>query len=610
MAFSDYLRPTTLAPTGSVSALLADQKLTRRVALAACIVSCALVAVDLWANRDLFDADGMSYIDMADAYRRGDWRAALVGLWSPMYPWLLALMMLLFDPSPQWEFTAVHALDFVIYLATLASFGVFMSAFLRARAQTQPDTRLPDWAWVVFGYSLFTWSIIRLIPPHQPYPDLLVCAWVYLIFALLLRIRAGNVTWPAAILLGVLLAAGYLTKGIMFPMAFVFGAVALVLARGQRRRIAAAFLVFAALALPYIVLLSEANGRWSFNDAGRLNYAWEVNLVKPYSHWQGDAAHGTPLHPTRKINDDPPVYEFATPFAKATYPPWYNPSYWYEGVKLSLDLPKEISVFVQNSGYLASFLANAPGSVTEGHDAYNFLAERYEKSIGAFLALLCVIALTSLGRVSLTREIARHGFLLTPIAAVVAAYATLHFEGRYLAAYIVVLWMVLFRSAASAVSEDSKRTCVAVLASAALITVFSVAVGTYRATLDAARDYASGHAEAPLLQSGYTNWKVAKYLHDAGLHAGDPVAGVGWTYSAYWARMARVHIVAEVPLEGWATFWALDPFARGRVMQLFRATGAKAVVAFQFSGELTAPPAGWKRIGDTRYFVYLLNSPA
>jgi hypothetical protein len=32
--------------------------------------------------------------------------------------------------------------------------------------------------------------------------------------------------------------------------------------------------------------------------------------------------------------------------------------------------------------------------------------------------------------------------------------------------------------------------------------------------------------------------------------AGEHVGGVGWTYSAYWARMARVRIVAEVPAEG------------------------------------------------------------
>src|SRR5206468_4834980 len=83
----------------------------------------------------------------------------------------------------------------------------------------------------------------------------------------------------------------------------------------------------------------------------------------------------------------------------------------------------------------------------------------------------------------------------------------------------------------------------------------------------------------PTRRSSDLNWKVAKYLHDAGLRAGDPVGAVGWTYSAYWARMARVHVIAEVPAEGATAFWSSDTAKRDIVMQLFQDVGAKAVVA-------------------------------
>src|SRR5207253_9829851 len=132
------------------------------------------VALDLWYNRDLFVPEGVSYLDMADAYRRGDWRAALIGLCSPLYPWLLALMMLFFNPSAQWEFTAVHALNFFICLVALASFSVFMWEILKNNKEAGANERLPNWSWLVLGYSLFTWSVIRLIPAHQPEPDLFV----------------------------------------------------------------------------------------------------------------------------------------------------------------------------------------------------------------------------------------------------------------------------------------------------------------------------------------------------------------------------------------------------------------------------------------------------
>ena len=64
-------------------------------------------------------------------------------------------------------------------------------------------------------------------------------------------------------------------------------------------------------------------------------------------------------HPTRKIYDDPTMYEFGTPF-KVTYPPWYDPSYWYEGVKLTLDPREQLSVVAGNTRMLLFFLRELP----------------------------------------------------------------------------------------------------------------------------------------------------------------------------------------------------------------------------------------------------------
>src|SRR5262245_58412859 len=120
-----------------------ERQLTLSVGALACIASCCLVVLSLWANRDRFDAEGISFLDMADAYRRGDWQAALIGKWSPLYPWLLALLMLFFNPSPQWEITSVHALNLFVYFGTLASFSIFMWEFLRLNDEKAAHARLP-----------------------------------------------------------------------------------------------------------------------------------------------------------------------------------------------------------------------------------------------------------------------------------------------------------------------------------------------------------------------------------------------------------------------------------------------------------------------------------
>jgi hypothetical protein len=576
--------------------------MSRKWTAIACVASCCLVLLNLWDNRDLFDPEGITYLDMADAYRRGEWREALVGLWSPLYPGLIALMLLAFDPAAQWEFAAVHALNFVIYLLALASFSVFMREFLRARSET-----IPDWAWIALGYGLFTWSVIRLIPLHQPEPDLLVCAWVYLICALLFRIRGGELTWARAILFGAVLALGYLTKAVMFPMAFVFTAVALALALrspGAWHKVAAGFAVFVLLSAPYAFVLSEANGRWMYSDAGRLNYMWHVNQVERWSHWQGDGVHGTPVHATRKIHDEPPMYEFGTPF-RATYPPWYNPSYWYEGVELRLDLAREAAVFVANAKRLFYFLASSPGSVT----SWGLYAELdgKDRTVGPLATLFCLMIVAALfTRVSVWRRIAAHWFLLLPIAAVFGAYAVLHVEGRFFAAYVVVLWLVLFRAVALPRSPESATMVSAALACAGLITVATLASETGRAVAHMARFPASGGSQAAFFQSGYPSWKVASYLREAGLRPGDPVGSVGWTYSAYWARMARVHIVAEVPsaYDGAIASWFSAEEKRAAVMRRFEDLGVKAVVAKHVPAG--SAPASWRPIADTDYHVHVL----
>jgi hypothetical protein len=345
------------------------------------------------------------------------------------------------------------------------------------------------------------------------------------------------------------------------------------------------------------------------SDAGQLNYMWEINQVKGWSHWQGEEiGHGTPVHPTRKIHDDPPMYEFREPY-EVTYPPWYNQSYWYEGVTLTVAPERQLFVIARNTAALLYFLATSPGSSITSYHTWSTLQFRIDGTVGAFLTLLCVIVFTNLGRVSLFRRIAEYWFVLLPIASVLGLYGLLHFEGRYIAAYVVVLWMVLFRSVAIPHSVESKKIFTTVLVAAGLITTITLAVGTIRAVFYATRHFASANTEAHFLQSGYTNWQVAKYLHDAGLREGDPVGSVGWTYSAYWARMARVHIVAEVPEEpgGAETFWSWNREKTAEVMQLFRDVGAKAVVVNE-GVPTDSTQVNWHRIGDTNYYVYVFTT--
>ena len=195
------------------------------------------------------------------------------------------------------------------------------------------------------GYAVFLWSSLSLITLERVGPDLLMAGFLYLAMGLLLRLWADPRTYWSFIVLGAVLGFGYLAKAPVFPLSFLFLAVAWILAGDWRRatpRVLAATVVLLAVSSPWIVALSRAKGHFTFGDSGKNNYVFLINHVPPrwYSEDLGTAG-GHYLHPVRKTFDAPPVYEFAAPI-RGTIPVWYDPSYWADGAMPRVSLKKEL----------------------------------------------------------------------------------------------------------------------------------------------------------------------------------------------------------------------------------------------------------------------------
>src|SRR6476469_1129583 len=95
------------------------------------IVALLLAAIQGWANRyTLSSEDVVSYLDIGDAYLRGDWNNTINGYWSPLYPWLLALTTSILKPSTYWEFPVVKLVNILIYLFTIGCFDLFLSELI------------------------------------------------------------------------------------------------------------------------------------------------------------------------------------------------------------------------------------------------------------------------------------------------------------------------------------------------------------------------------------------------------------------------------------------------------------------------------------------------
>jgi len=176
-----------------------------------------------WSWRFYIEPDGVSYIEIAHAYIQRDFANAVNAYWSPLYSWLLALVISVAHVPEYREATSLHLVNFFVYLLSLASFAFFfeeLTAFLRASAgETLSRTR---WAWNVFGYSLFFFAALQLVGVGIDQPDLIVLAASLLATGLLIRMKRGAASWVAYLALGITLAAGYLAKAVMFPLAFFF----------------------------------------------------------------------------------------------------------------------------------------------------------------------------------------------------------------------------------------------------------------------------------------------------------------------------------------------------------------------------------------------------
>src|SRR5262249_7583188 len=92
-----------------------------------------LGCVQLLAHRNrLSSADLVSYLDVANAYRRLRWQSALNGYWSPLYSWLLAAGVALVRPRATQEFTTVRLINLSIYLCAYGSFRFLLTRLIRA----------------------------------------------------------------------------------------------------------------------------------------------------------------------------------------------------------------------------------------------------------------------------------------------------------------------------------------------------------------------------------------------------------------------------------------------------------------------------------------------
>jgi Dolichyl-phosphate-mannose-protein mannosyltransferase len=522
--------------------------------------------------------DGISYLEIARAGVSG-WHGFVNAYWSPLYPFLLSVVLRCFNPSPFWEFSAAHFLNFAIYLA---AYGCLEFLIKEVQLSRRASNTILDRTYLFSGEELslggavfYVWASRYWLGTALISPDFIVTAIFCSATSMLLRIRRGKQGWFTFALLGAMLGFGYLAKAPMFLLGFAFVFAAYLLVSGKTAglaRTAVALLFFLIIAIPFVTALSRSKHRFTFSDTGTISYAEYINQVPLFVRWHGEPpGSGTPVHPTRRLLTDPPFFEFATP-VPGSYPPWYDPSYWYEGLRAHFSIKGELwAILRAASEYLKMF----------------------SRTGALWCGLIALIVVTRRGG-GLDRSERAWWPVLLPGLAALAMYSLVHAETRFVTgvALVLVLWVASRVQIPSAASPPKASW-------AKLIIFLAPAIAILWSVTTDLRLLA--HPQP------FVSWEIAEALHASGVPAGAKIGYIGTGLETAWPHLAQVQIVAEIPDPGWKSYVALEQETKRTVLQKFANAGAIAVVTKH--AEVAQDTPDWQQLGNTSIFVTILGEP-
>jgi len=553
-----------------------------RIRVLCWLISIVIGGAVAWSARTTMYPDGVSYLDIGDAYWRGDWHNALNAYWSPLYSWIVGAALKMFDPTIQGEFPLVHFVNFLTYAVALACFSFFLDAFVKRYTRAKEGTTsssdpfgLPIWALYLAGYSVFVTSSLFLITISFASADMLVAAVVYFASGVLVKIQDRQSRTALFVAFGFALAIGYYGKTAMLPLAFPFLIVAGIAqkkAGGSLKAILLSFVVFLLSTAPFIVALSLAKGRLTFGDSGTINYTVNVGTVQFFMPREPGM-----LHPVTRISSSIEAYEYAEPIA-GTYPLWYDPTYWHEGISPHFNMKRQLRTSALAFAQCCWVWFNA--------------------FLGLHLSVpILFLFLISPKPSSCIRSAAAHWPLWMPALTGILMYGLVVIEPRYLGAQFAVLWIAAFAGVSLPRSASSLRLITAAVLVTAVATLGLAGRDMWRTS----HDIGIGSKDIATPEST----KVAEALLASGVHRGDKVAVVSdWLFpsrqGAYLARLARLQIVAEARPDA---YWNADDSARASLTRTLADAGAVALLTWK-------PPRvnpGWHQIAGTSYYVHKID---
>jgi len=563
-------------------------------------VACMAIVMLGYVRFDSYqiDGDAVSYMDLASSLLHGRWHEAVNGLWNPGYPALLAVGKLFAHADRMHELQVFYWVNYFIFLGSIACAWFFVRSMLCVRRACVERVggalwALPDRLFYLVAYSVLFVSWTHEFSLGKIRVDGLFASLLLLAFGFLLR----AVFTPRPIfdiLLGISLGLAYLVKSPGFVIAVVTFFLLAIYSMGgtpakyRRRGVLISAVMFVVIAGPYMAALSLQKGRPDFGDSAKLNYAWLVDGTAPQDLLNNQPARFGISAVLLKHSEiellSKPVVVYFPHFHHATYGPWFDPSYFNEGIKPQVNLGRQLRLFLQQSRHFLRFVVIHAVPL-------------------AFL-IFCFACGMRIVREPSARRMLLLIYAVTLFSFVM--YLAVHFLDRYVGGQ---LWIVLLATVGLLTAKDAGRKYL-VEGAAAFLAIAVLLFGLQLVMQQRQTVVLHG------LGHGWHNpaeFDTATLLRQKGIVPGDTVACFrACNEGTYWARLAGVRVVAEIYDPAYMTdsetgneIWRKLP-NKQQALDALRSTGAKALV-----GYFENPPGsdGWQHLAGGYYLISLRGIP-
>lgn len=543
------------------------------------------------------DGDAVSYMDLASSILHGRWRELVNGLWNPGYPALLALGKLLTHVNRMWELPVFYRVNYCIFLASIACTWFFVSSLLRVRSIVKINNIEREWTFsgtsiFLFGYSTIFLSWLNEFSLGKIRVDGLFASLLLLSFGFMLR-AAFTPHLKFYICLGFSLGMAYLVKSPGFVLSiFIYSCLAAYLLNHpeisyRRFKFAISVVVFIVMAGSYITALSMQKNRLDFGDSAHLNYAWYVSGTEPehlLNNQPTRFGHATVKlkHSEIQLSSIPIVLYFPH-FKHATYGPWFDPSYFNEGIYPRFNFWSQLRLTFQQTRHLILFAI-----------IHSYIIA---------LLLLCIASGIRMDKTNSSRWILSWSYAF--LAFSIVMYLAVHFLDRYIAGQFWIASIATF----GMFTTPRLNKCKGILEGAGAFLAIVVFLLGLQSIVEM--------RQAAILSGVRFGWQrtadfdTAYALKADGIVPGDAVACFrACNTGAYWARLAGIHVNSSIfdpslmsDSDYGVKVWEALPDKQG-ALQALQSVGDKALVGY-FENDGTIPDKGWHHLAGSYYFIPL-----